>query len=163
MSPRVADPHWFNAYPDPAFFLFADPDPFLDPGFWWLKIGKNLKLKIFYIFFWSKIAIYIFLGLCKGRPSYRRSFQSSKENIQQFKTCPGSGSGSSKSATQINADPCGSDPQPWCSPYLPKMERSSETWWPNSKLSSAISSDRQAAWANQRSSDQQKDWQSEMD
>jgi len=26
-SPRVADPDWFNADPDPAFFLIADPDP----------------------------------------------------------------------------------------------------------------------------------------
>jgi hypothetical protein len=24
---RVADPHGFNADPDPAFFLIADPDP----------------------------------------------------------------------------------------------------------------------------------------
>jgi hypothetical protein len=33
----VADPHCFNADPDtdpdPAFFLIADPDPVLDPGF----------------------------------------------------------------------------------------------------------------------------------
>jgi hypothetical protein len=32
-----------------------------------------------------KIAIYISLGLHKGHPSYRRSFQLSKENIQHFK------------------------------------------------------------------------------
>ncbi len=37
------------------------------------------------IFFWSKIPIYLSLGLLKGRPSYRRSLQSSKENIQHFK------------------------------------------------------------------------------
>jgi hypothetical protein len=30
---------------------------------------------------WSKIAIYLSLGLHKGRPSYRRSPQSSKENF----------------------------------------------------------------------------------
>jgi hypothetical protein len=34
---RVVDPHWFDADPDPAFFLIADPDP----GFWWPKIEKN--------------------------------------------------------------------------------------------------------------------------
>ncbi len=36
--------------------------------------------------FWSKIAIYLSLGLHKGRPSYRRSLQPSKEKIQHFKT-----------------------------------------------------------------------------
>jgi len=47
---RVVDPYWFNADPDPAFFLIADPDtdPAPDPvpntGFWWPKIGKNLQL-----------------------------------------------------------------------------------------------------------------------
>ncbi len=84
-----ADPHWFNADPDldPAFFLIAapDPDPVLDPGFWWTKIGKKFKAEK-KIFFWSKIASYLSLGLYKGRPSYRRSLQPSKENIQQFKT-----------------------------------------------------------------------------
>jgi hypothetical protein len=43
------------------------PDP--DPGF------DDLK-----------IAIYLSLGLHKGGPSYRRSLQPSKENIQHFKT-----------------------------------------------------------------------------
>jgi hypothetical protein len=38
------DPHWFNADPDPAFFLIADPDPVPNPGFWWLKIEKYLQL-----------------------------------------------------------------------------------------------------------------------
>ncbi len=35
-----------NADPDPAFFLVADPDPdpVLDPGFWWPKIGKKFKI-----------------------------------------------------------------------------------------------------------------------
>ncbi len=30
---RVSDPHWFNADPDPTFFLIADPDAVPDPGF----------------------------------------------------------------------------------------------------------------------------------
>ncbi len=34
------------------------------------------------IFFLTKIAIYLSLGLLKGCPSYRKSFRSSKENIQ---------------------------------------------------------------------------------
>jgi hypothetical protein len=34
----------------------------------------------------SKTTIYLSIGLHKGRPSYRRSLQSSKENIQHFKT-----------------------------------------------------------------------------
>ncbi len=62
-----------------------DPDP--DPGFWWLNIEKNLQLKkIWILFFWSKIAIYLSLGHHKGRPSNRRSLQPSTENIQPFKT-----------------------------------------------------------------------------
>ncbi len=43
------------------------------------------------MFSWSKIAIYLSLCLHKGRPSYRRSLQPSKENIHHFKRrkfCP---------------------------------------------------------------------------
>ncbi len=40
---------------------------------------KNLQLK-------KTIFFYLSLGLHKGRPSYRRSIQPSKENIQHFKT-----------------------------------------------------------------------------
>ncbi len=49
------------------------------------KLGKITAKKNF-IFFWSKIAIYLSLGLHIGRPSHRRSLQPSKENIQHFKT-----------------------------------------------------------------------------
>ncbi len=45
------------------------------------KVNNWKKLNIF----WSKIAIHLSLGIYKGRPSYRRSLQSSKENIQHFK------------------------------------------------------------------------------
>jgi hypothetical protein len=38
-----------------------------------------------YIFFKSKVAIYLCIGPLKGRPSYRRSIQLSKEKIQHFK------------------------------------------------------------------------------
>jgi hypothetical protein len=106
LAGRDSDPHWLKAdpdtNPDPAFFLIADPDPGSgsripdpDPGsrsrVWWSKIGKNLQLEIWFLFFWSKLAIYLSLGLHKGRLSYRRSLQSSKENIQHFKRwkfCP---------------------------------------------------------------------------
>jgi hypothetical protein len=50
------------------------------------KLKKYTAEKFIYIFFGSKIAIYFFLALYKGRPSYRRSLQPSKENIQHFKT-----------------------------------------------------------------------------
>jgi hypothetical protein len=47
---RVVDPHWFNADPDPSFFLNVDPDPVPNPGFWWPKIGKKLQMKkIFFV------------------------------------------------------------------------------------------------------------------
>ncbi len=39
---RVVDPHWFNADPDPAFFLIA-------------KIEKNVQLEIFISFFDQKL------------------------------------------------------------------------------------------------------------
>ncbi len=99
------------------------------------KKWKKLKLKKNYIFFWSKTAFYLSLGLRKVRPRYKRSLQLSKEAIQYLKTwtlksfstfvghfCPpGSGSGfRSGSADPIESwsipDP---DPQPCCPPPLP--------------------------------------------
>ncbi len=59
--------------------LNTDPDP----GFLLPKIRKNSQLKKKVIFFWS---IYLSLGLHKGRPSYKRRLQLSKEKIQRFKT-----------------------------------------------------------------------------
>ncbi len=64
------------------FMLNTDPDP----GFWWPKIATNLQLEKEFNFLGSKTTIYLFLGLRKGRPNYRRSLQPSKENIQHFKT-----------------------------------------------------------------------------
>jgi hypothetical protein len=49
----------------------------------WKKITAENFL---YIFFLSKTAIYLSLGLHKVCPSYRRSLQFSKEAIQHFKT-----------------------------------------------------------------------------
>ncbi len=51
----------------------TDPDPDQDP----VRIRIQSRFKI---------AIFLSLGLNKGRPSYRRSLQPSKENIQHFKT-----------------------------------------------------------------------------
>ncbi len=86
----AVNPHWFNADPDPdpAFFLIpeTDPDPVPHLDFLWPKIEKKIKFVIFLLFFVSKIAIYLSLGLHKGSTSYRRSLQTSKENIQHFKT-----------------------------------------------------------------------------
>ncbi len=66
------------------------------------------------------MATYLSLGLHKGRPSYRRSLQPSKEYIQHFKTWkfrtffyfvgP-----DPDPETQINADP---EPQPCIFPYI---------------------------------------------
>jgi hypothetical protein len=95
---RVANPHWLNADPDPAFFLIANPDPGsgsriripdpdpLDPGFDDLKLKQKITAKNLIFIFWTKIAIYLSLGLHKGRQNYRRSLQPSKENIQHLKT-----------------------------------------------------------------------------
>ncbi len=71
------------------------------------KLMKKNTVGICSNLFWSKIAIYLSLGLHKGRPSCWKSLQPSKENIQHFKNMkilnfatfvclfcpPGSGSG----------------------------------------------------------------------
>ncbi len=64
------------------FRLNTDPDP----GFLWPKIEQIYSWKFFLYFFWSRNTMYLFLGLHKGHPSYKRSPQLSKENIQHFKT-----------------------------------------------------------------------------
>ncbi len=55
-----------------------------DPEFWWPKIEKNLQLKK-RLYFLIKNCYLPFPRPSKGRPSYRRSLQPSKENIQHFK------------------------------------------------------------------------------
>jgi hypothetical protein len=54
-----------------------------DPGDWWPKIVKSYRWKNMLIF--SRKLNFLSLGLRNGRPSYRRSLQPSKENIQQLK------------------------------------------------------------------------------
>jgi hypothetical protein len=68
----------FYADPNSAFQVNADPDP----GFRKMtKKCKILQLQKF-LLFWSKILL--FLELHEGRPSYRRSLQPPKENIQHI-------------------------------------------------------------------------------
>ena len=50
------------------------------------NLNKFTAENFLYIFFRSKIAIYLSIGLHKGRPSYGRSLKPSKENIQHVKT-----------------------------------------------------------------------------
>ena len=68
----------------------ANTDPDTDPlriqGFNGQKLKKNNSWKKNYIFFGSKTAIYLSLGLHKVCPGYRRSLQLTKEAIQHFKT-----------------------------------------------------------------------------
>ncbi len=59
-----------------------DPDPVWIQGFNDQKLKKNYSGKFFFLL--SKTTIYLFLGLHKERPSYRRSLHLSKENIQHF-------------------------------------------------------------------------------
>jgi hypothetical protein len=64
--------------------LNTNPDP--DSGFWWPKIGKNytvLKQKLIPICL-MKISFNLSIGLHKGQPSYWRTLQPSKENIQHY-------------------------------------------------------------------------------
>ncbi len=73
-----------DSYPHWQKMLDSDPDP--DPGFWRPEIEKESTAENFLTIFWSEIAIYLFLGLHKGRPSYRKSLLPTKDNIQHFKT-----------------------------------------------------------------------------
>ncbi len=71
-----------NTDPDPD----PDPDPIRIQGFNDQKLEKKLQLKIFIYFFFIKNCNLPILGLHRVCPSYRRSFQFSKEAIQHFKT-----------------------------------------------------------------------------
>ncbi len=64
-----------------------DPDPVfqVNPSFGDQKLEK-IQFNLFYVFFYQNLQFaYKSLSLRKGRPSERRSLQSSKENIQDFK------------------------------------------------------------------------------
>jgi hypothetical protein len=75
---RVADPHSFH--PDPAFLAeYRSGSRALMSKKWGKLQRKNNNI------FGAITSIYLFLGLHKERPSYRRSLQLSKEDIQPFK------------------------------------------------------------------------------
>jgi hypothetical protein len=84
-SPDILDPDSVNPDPDPDPAFQVNPDP--DPGFDSQKIEEKNTGDFFSFFLLLiKKCIYLSAGLHKGRPSYRRSLQHSKENIQHFKT-----------------------------------------------------------------------------
>ncbi len=68
------------------FRLNTDPDPIRIQGLNDQKLKKTNTAEKKFLFFLSKTAIYISLGLHKVCPSYSRSLQLSKEAIQHFKT-----------------------------------------------------------------------------
>jgi hypothetical protein len=72
---RVADPHSFHPHPDPIRIQSFN-DPKIEEKDY---SGKNNFLD-------QKLHLTYPLGLHKERPSYRRSLQLSKVNIQHFKT-----------------------------------------------------------------------------
>jgi hypothetical protein len=63
-----------------------DPDPIRIQGFDDQKCKKFTAKKIKFVLDQKLQFFYLSLGLQKGRPSYRRSLQPSKENNQHFKT-----------------------------------------------------------------------------
>ncbi len=110
---RVLDPHWSGSS---IFPNCGSGDPIPNPGFWRPKITiKFTAVKFFHIFFITKIAIYLSLGLHKGRTSYRpqkRTSSTAKHENSFFflylwvilallDPDP-------DPATHIDADPCGS-------------------------------------------------------
>jgi hypothetical protein len=83
----------FNANPDPAFWVNADPDPALDPGRIYGFDGKKTDNDKNH-FFYQEIAIYFSLRPYKGRLSYRSTTSNSKHKISSSfsisvgKLCP---------------------------------------------------------------------------
>jgi hypothetical protein len=78
-TPSVVDPDSLNSDLDPAFQLNLDPDPGFDDQKL-IKITAEQNLS-----FLDPKLQYLSLGLLQGHPSYRRTLQPSKENIQHFK------------------------------------------------------------------------------
>jgi hypothetical protein len=62
---------------DPAYFLIADPDPRFDD----LTLKKIYSWKFNFYFLDQNLQFTYPRASIKGRPSYRRSLQPSKENI----------------------------------------------------------------------------------
>jgi hypothetical protein len=125
-------------------FRIRIPDPGSGSRVWWPKIEKITAEKKINLFFGPKTTIYLSLGLHKGRPSYRRSLQPSKKNIQHFKTwkfCTffyfcGSFSPSwiRIRIRNLNADP-DPDPKPWFFTLLQVSQISKMTGSPSTRIS----------------------------
>ncbi len=77
----------FNADPEPAFKVHADPepvpDPNTDPGFYGQKL-QNIATAGKRSYFVIKITVYLSLGLHEGRSSYRRNLKPSKVYLKNF-------------------------------------------------------------------------------
>jgi hypothetical protein len=68
---------------DPEFQV--NPDQIRIQGFDDQKLKKKTQLKFFSLFFEQKLQFTFTQAFPKGRPSYSRSIQPSKEDIQYFK------------------------------------------------------------------------------
>jgi hypothetical protein len=92
---RVSDPYSFDTDPDPDPALQAEyrsgsnpyPDLIRIQGLYHQKFKKKFTAGKKILFFWIKklLCIYLSLGLHKGRPSYKRSLQVSKETCSTSK------------------------------------------------------------------------------
>jgi hypothetical protein len=84
------DPDPINPYldtdPVPAFQVNPDPNPTPIWGFDVQNLKKRKTAEKFFGSFLIKNCNLLIPSLHKGRPSYRRSLQPSKENMQHFKT-----------------------------------------------------------------------------
>ncbi len=75
---RVVDPHWFQC--------ISGSGSSSESRVWMTKNWTKFTAEKNLYFFGKKTAIYLSLGLHKGRTIYRRSLQPSEKNIQHFKT-----------------------------------------------------------------------------
>jgi hypothetical protein len=81
---RVVDPDPLNPDPNPAFPVNPDSDPIQIQSFDDQKMKKKNTTEIFFAFLIKNCNLTIPRPY-EGCPSYRRSLQPSKENIQHFK------------------------------------------------------------------------------
>ncbi len=84
---QVVRPDSYLHPPDYFFLIQCFVSVFIWSGsrnLGWIQIRFQSGSRVFF-FFKNYGTIYLFLGLHKGRPSYRRSLQPSKENVQYLK------------------------------------------------------------------------------
>ena len=95
----VVDPHWFQCGSGSSILGQCGSGSGSRSRLLMTKICKIFQLEKKFKFFWSKIALFLSLGLHKGRPSYKTNLQPSKGNTQHQNQC---------GSMRIHADPCGS-------------------------------------------------------